>query len=216
MNTLETSIQEVARAITSTAAPLWIVAFGALSPFALTVIIIIQNFYFDKRNKEMQKTIYDNNVKLKLYESVLSIYNSYLEALYATVHLENVLKKEWVLPHNIFVCIVNMYEVRKKIYYVYNHSIILFSKKDKEIIDILKIIRDKFGELCDLTALYHDSGVYTGEIGPSLMQCIRHCTPEEATELQKKIKEFEELLSYENFDRYFEPYLSFEEFDKIK
>ena len=73
--------------------PNWISITGVFVPIALSVIVLIMQILQQKSNKQLQKRIYNHEVELKCFDSILQIYSSFSKSVDSLPQLPKNLKE---------------------------------------------------------------------------------------------------------------------------
>lgn len=184
-------------------------------PIVLSIVVIIQNYYINKRNEKLQikiaedndriqndlatrneklqKNIYNNEIKIKIYDIVLNAYTAFINAYSELPQNEsafNLLIDNGKQNADIIVKII---ETKDKVNLEYN-KLKLLLKDDTEIIDIITNLKGKYEYIVNEISF-----------GAAINKTI------DRKNVYKEINNYRELLKYENYDKYFEKYLSFKE-----
>jgi len=234
MEEIAQKLDELIKAINSNSVLDWI---AALVPIALTVIIIIQSILHHRDNKKMQEYISDRDVKAQMHSEFLKMYDDIACAqnmlCYANGKSEVVLSNFDFNSNSINapMWVNNLNSIATNVCQTSNRARLLIPKKDKEFCDVIVNIWERYRILTFKINSYFNSGKayaksqdawntinikYLIPQGNYLAfavnrdacdDYIKLCSTDETEEINKLIKEFAELLKYENFDRYFEDYL---------
>ena len=81
---METQVEvliRIAEALENGFVPLWFAVIGIGAPIVLTALSIWLNYKTGKQNEELQKNLHNRDVKNQTRQTIIYIYNSFLDAL---------------------------------------------------------------------------------------------------------------------------------------
>ena len=234
MEEIVQKLDELIKAVNSNSALDWI---AVLIPIALTIVIILQSVFHHRENKKMQQMVSDRDIKAQMHNDFLKIYDDIACAqniVCITDGKSELILSNFDFNSNLInapIWVGNLKNAAINVCQAANRARILIPEEDKEFCEVITNIWEKYKELTFKIASYFDSGKafdksqdawntinkrYTIPIGNysafainrnACDDYIKLCATTETEEINKLIKDFAELLEYENFDKYFEKYL---------
>lgn len=191
-------LQDIANKLTYV--PAWVTYVGIFVPIFVSIVVLISQIVQSRINKNLQKNIHRHQVDLKRFDSILEIYFVFSESVDAlSYNADNIMmtlsdqksKVEW---HNRLV------DVERKLYRKYDFALMLLGGE----IDLVKILKEKADKYCELVnSILIDT--------QNEMTCIE----EIANNIAQMSKEYIDLMSYDEFDKYFSDYLKINRFTEI-
>ena len=178
----------------SSLSPDWInIICGIFLPLVISIIVIIQNKNINKNNEKLQKDIYNHEVKNKKYDIILNSYVAYIDVLQAFPLSEeglNCLSKDDSVTTETIINILNSRE-----------RILLETKKLKFLLkNDVKLIKT----IEKLNSLYR-------EIANEISNGITRKNGINIKNVLEKIKQYQQLVESESYDKLFEKYLTIDE-----
>ena len=184
--------------------PSWVAILSAILPIIISIILLYQNHiiykrsekvqkYIAKNNEEMQKDIYNKEVKIKRYDIIVNCYITFADSL-SKIPISNMgLKDLFEKNEKNDKIIYDMVEERDKVI-LETGKIKLLLKNDTDFIKMILELEKNYTEIVN-------------ELSKSY---IRN-EDVDIDKILEKIHTYQELLNYNNYDKYFEKYLTFEE-----
>jgi len=208
---------------------------GIMIPIILTIVIIVQNIVFFKRNAELQKEITNREERNRYHNDIMRIYNVYYafcDCILGSGFSNNVrigncnMAMAWMN---------NLIYLKQDIGRTKELAKLFLKKSDPEVYDIvderlnlaIKII-DKYVDYISSGKLYGVSENAWNTICENLVMhkynyqwlyqnkikydnYLKLCESDDIKEIEALLRTYEEQHSYENFDKYFEKYFSLNE-----
>ena len=234
MEEIVQKLDELIKAVNSNSALDWI---AVLIPIALTIVIILQSVFHHRENKKMQQMVSDRDIKAQMHNDFLKIYDDIACAqniVCITDGKSELILSNFDFNSNSInapIWVGNLKNAAINVCQAANRARILIPEEDKKFCEVITNIWEKYKELTFKIASYFDSGKAHDKsqdawdtisikygipretyqaFAVNRNACddyIKLCATAETEEINKLIKEFTELLKYENFDRHFEKYL---------
>lgn len=178
----------------SSLSPDWInIICGILSPLVISIIVIFQNKKINKNNEKLQKDIYNHEVKNKKYDIILNSYVAYIDVLQVFPLSKeglNGLSKDDPVTTEIIINILNS---RERIL-LETKKLKLLLKNDVELIKTIEKLNSLYQEIANeiSNGIIRKYGINTKNV-------------------LEKIKQYQQLVESENYDKLFEKYLTIDE-----
>lgn len=189
---ISNAINDFANIYEKSQIPNWIIICSALVPIILSIIVLIQNYIFNKKNEELQKNIQNNEIKMKIYDIIFNCYKAFYDILPLLPSTEEGLNGMLGNKDNNKNALLDMIKGRDNLK-IAVAQITMLLKNDKKIIECCNTLFNLYVEIVEIFA----------------KNLIKNDKTDNA-ELYPKIQEYEQLIQYEKFDKYFEQYLSLE------
>lgn len=204
-------------------------------PIILTIILIVQNKIYNKRNEELQKEIHNRDIRLRKHDDILNIYSYFYE--FNDFLISNNLLFEIKAGNINYVMPLcnNLAQMRLAFCKKLNLAELLFKRNDNElylvikkcidlnieIIDkflsyirgnLLQVSTDAWNKIIILNPNIQIYNYYMLQSYPdNFNDFLKMCETENTKELEALLDKQKELNEYEKFDVYFEKYLGMEE-----
>ena len=178
----------------SSLSPDWInIICGIFLPLVISIIVIIQNKSINKNNEKLQKDIYNHEVKNKKYDIILNSYVAYIDVLQVFPLSKeglNGLSKDDPVTTEIIINILNS---RERIL-LETKKLKLLLKNDVELIKTIEKLNSLYQEIANeiSNGIIRKYGINTKNV-------------------LEKIKQYQQLVESENYDKLFEKYLTIDE-----
>ena len=178
----------------SSLSPDWInIICGIFLPLVISIIVIIQNKNINKNNEKLQKDIYNHEVKNKKYDIILNSYVAYIDVLQVFPLSKeglNGLSKDDPVTTEIIINILNS---RERIL-LETKKLKLLLKNDVELIKTIEKLNSLYQEIANeiSNGIIRKYGINTKNV-------------------LEKIKQYQQLVESENYDKLFEKYLTIDE-----
>ena len=238
---METQVVEVliriAEALENGFVPLWFAIIGIFAPIILTLLSIWLNRKTSRQNEELQKNLHNRDVKNQTRQTIIYIYNSFLDAL-NVVELENdKIMVIFVSPQFFQSWSRSVSNSCTSIIRAFSQANIILD--DSSMIDYLKKCKDAFADLNSSVTQYVNTPVplqmiqnafdsmkskypqrYSVGINDynflyqilyqnaaDLEDFKKMCESDYTKDIQRKVKVFIDLIVDEKFDNYFKKYV---------
>lgn len=194
MKEITNAIKQFTDIYKSSLSPDWVnIICGILLPLVISVIVIFQNKKINKNNEKLQKNIYNHEVRNKKYDIILNSYVAYIDVVQALP-----LSKEGLncLSNNNPIAteiITNIINARERIL-LETKKLKLLLKNDIELITTIE----------QLNTLYQ-------EIANDITFGVVKKTEINTKNVLEKIRQYQQLVESENYDKLFEKYLTIDE-----
>lgn len=173
--------------------PNWLtISCTIVLPLAFSAIVIIQNHVISRRNERLQKDIYNNEIKVKVYDIISNVYVTFINA-YQILPTKHSLDAILTNGRTYSSILITLIEGRDKLV-LESKKIQMLLKNDKNIVEKMKSIEQKYVDIVDEIS---QASLTNKQINVEYVL--------------KNIEDYKELLRYENYDKYFEEYLSLKE-----
>lgn len=227
----------IAEALENGFVPLWFAVIGIGAPIVLTALSIWLNYKTGKQNEELQKNLHNRDVKNQTRQTIIYIYNSFLDAL-NVVELENdKIMVIFVSPQFFQSWSRSVSNSCTSIIRAFSQANIILD--DSSMIDYLKKCKDAFADLNSSVTQYVNTPVplqmiqnafdsmkskypqrYLAGINDynflyqilyqnaaDLEDFKKMCESDYTKDIQRKVKAFIDLIADEKFDNYFKKYV---------
>lgn len=194
MKEITNAIKQFTDIYKSSLSPDWInIICGILLPLVISVIVIFQNKKINKNNERLQKNIYNHEVRNKKYDIILNSYVAYIDVVQSLP-----LSKEGLnyLSNNNPIAteiITNIINARERIL-LETKKLKLLLKNDIELITTIE----------QLNTLYQ-------EIANDITFGVVKKTKINTKNVLEKIRQYQQFVESENYDKLFEKYLTIDE-----
>ena len=194
MKEITNAIKQFTDIYKSSLSPDWVnIICGILLPLVISVIVIFQNKKINKNNEKLQKNIYNHEVRNKKYDIILNSYVAYIDVVQSLP-----LSKEGLncLSNNNPIAteiITNIINARERIL-LETKKLKLLLKNDIELITTIE----------QLNTLYQ-------EIANDITFGVVKKTEINTKNVLEKIRQYQQLVESENYDKLFEKYLTIDE-----
>ena len=175
--------------------PNWISITGVFVPIALSVIVLIMQILQQKSNKQLQKRIYNHEVELKCFDSILQIYSSFSKSVDSLPQLPKNLKERIANKKAWYESLI---EIDREMYRKYDFAVLLLGKED----DLTKKLYEKIKEYDDIIS--------------SVDNLSTDVTENDEKNLLNLIEQYMKSMNYDNFDQYFSKYINMKHFLETK
>lgn len=242
MEELIQKIDELIKEIHANSVPLWITIIGILVPIFISLLVLWQGCQQNKRNHELQKQVEENQAKLQreisskelkvqMHSDFLKIYDDYSFAQsiigqardnVSVVFFNNNITWQWIN---------DLEKANGAVCQAMNRARLLLPDTDKEFVDVLINIFQKYAELNAKVFNYINTGVAEARRQETWIKIsktynipnenymaliynptayndfIKLYSNKETEAINEMINELLPLFAYDNFDKYFEKYL---------
>lgn len=175
--------------------PNWISITGVFVPIALSVIVLIMQILQQKSNKQLQKRIYNHEVELKCFDSILQIYSSFSKSVDSLPQLPKNLKERIANKKAWYESLI---EIDREMYRKYDFAVLLLGKED----DLTKKLYEKIKEYDDIIS--------------SVDNLSTDVTENDEKNLLNLIEQYMKSMNYDNFDQCFSKYINMKHFLETK
>ena len=165
-------LRNLTEAINKNAVPLWISIVGIFVPIAISVAVVIISVFQNRKNKELQEKINEQNerlqrelshkeLKMQMHSDIMKIYDDFCLAHNAMLltggksHMafSNFTSENWPnLPFNYVTGINNAFSALIK---AVDRAMLIIPKQDDEFRTVLKNILDKYKDLNEQIDYYY-------------------------------------------------------------
>ena len=135
----------IAEALENGFVPLWFAVIGIGAPIVLTALSIWLNYKTGKQNEELQKNLHNRDVKNQTRQSIIYIYNSFLEALNVAESASNNVMAIFISHQSIQHWSMSVYNSCTSITHAFNQANIILD--DSDMIEYLRECKDTFVDL---------------------------------------------------------------------
>ena len=194
MKEITNAIKQLTDIYKSSLSPDWVnIICGILLPLVISIIVIFQNKKINKNNERLQENIYNHEVRNKKYDIILNSYVAYIDVVQSLP-----LSKEGLncLSNNnpiVTEIITNIINARERIL-LETKKLKLLLKNDIELITTIE----------QLNTLYQ-------EIANDITFDVVKKTKINTDNVFEKIRQYQQLVESENYDKLFEKYLTIDE-----
>lgn len=189
-------LQEIANRISYT--PTWITYIGVLVPIIVSIAVFIMQISQHKSNKklhkqistsqaELQKNIYNHQVELKCFDSILDIYKAFSSSVDA-LSVDSKYIKDTISDKDLkYDWHTNLIDIERQLYRKYDFASMLLGNTD--LTKILKNRADSYRNMVEIIL-------------------TKESTDEAVTDIIDMSQKYMDSMTYDNFDKYFTKYLS--------
>lgn len=227
----------IAEALENGFVPLWFAVIGIGAPIVLTALSIWLNYKIGKQNEELQKNLHNRDVKNQTRQTIIYIYNSFLDALNVAELANNNVMVIFISPQFIQSWSRLVSNSSTSIIRAFSQANIIFD--DSDMIDYLRKCRDTFVDLNSSVTQYVNTPFpfqmiqnafdsmkskypqrYAVGINDynfqyqilyqnvaDLEDFKKMCESDYTKDIQGKVKLFVDLIVNEKFDNYFKKYV---------
>lgn len=208
---------------------------GTVVPTLISIVMVLQSNQISKLENKLQKSVHNRDEVNCYRDEIMRIYNIYyefcdciLETGFARCVREGNVNMAWSWMNNLST-------LRKIVGRTDNLAKILFKKKDKGLYDVVHKRFDLAMRIIEMYMNYISSGKmlsvsenawdvicmnntvvkynYQRLTPKQYDDFMKLCASEDIQKIDEKLKEYEELHSYEQFDVHFERYISIHEME---
>lgn len=213
----------------------WLDIVAILVPIILSIIIIVQNKIYERKNVELQKRIHNREWSQQYHNEILLLYNTYYEFCDVIISsgFSNHVKGGYVDAASAWIN--NLGTLKMNIMRRKDLAKLLFEKKNPDLYDAICKCYENENSIIEKYLSYILTGrllevsenawntVIAGNMllkyNYALLQQNRNnyenfmklCQSDELMEIENLLKHDAELHSYDNFDKFFENYFSIDE-----
>ena len=135
----------IAEALENGFVPLWFAVIGIGAPIVLTALSIWLNYKTGKQNEELQKNLHNRDVKNQTRQTIIYIYNSFLDALNVAESANNNVMVIFISPQFIQSWSRLVFNSSTSIIRAFNQANIILD--DSDMIEYLRKCKDTFVDL---------------------------------------------------------------------
>lgn len=189
-------LQEIANKITYT--PAWITYIGVLVPIIVSIAVFIMQISQHKSNKnlqkqinagqtELQKNIYNHQVELKCFDSILDIYKAFSSSV-DTLSVDSKYIKDTISDEDFkYDWHTSLINTERQLYRKYDFASMLLG--DTDLTKVLKNRADAYRNMVE-------------------MILAKESTDKAVTDIIDISQKYMDSMTYDNFDKYFTKYLN--------
>ncbi len=189
--------------------PNWISITGVFVPILLSTIVLIMQILQQKSNKQLQiqqqksneqlqKRIYNHEVELKCFDSILSIYTSFSKSVDSLPQFKENLQKHIAKESSKETWYKSLVEIDREMYRKYDFAVLLLG----EGAELSQKLKQKMGEY--------------DEIIRRVKSLSTNAEEGEKNDLQDLIIQYMKSMNYEEFDQFFSKYINLNHFLESK
>ncbi len=244
------ALTRIAEAIENGIIPFWLSVVSIGAPIILTILSGILTYRLDKQNKELQKILEEQNKELQkdlhnrdvinqTRQTILNIYNSFLDALNVVEQSDSNIIDIFISQQFIQSWSEEISNSHKSITRSFKQANIILD--DTDMIDYLKRCEISFVELSDSVNSYVNTPIpsqiiqnawnnfqqrypYNNSLiannyyllhqnAVDLEEFKKMCKNSHTDNIQIKVNEFTNLMRDEKFDNYFKKYVQIQKMD---
>lgn len=135
----------IAEALENGFVPLWFAVIGIGAPIVLTALSIWLNYKTGKQNEELQKNLHNRDVKNQTRQTIIYIYNSFLDALNVAESANNNVMVIFISPQFIQSWSRLVFNSSTSIIRAFSQANIILD--DSDMIEYLRKCKDTFVDL---------------------------------------------------------------------
>ena len=245
MEEIVKKIDELINEIGANTVPLWLSIIGIFVPILISIIVLWQGCRQNKRNLELQqqitnseerlqKEISTKEIKVQMHGDFLKIYDDFCIAQNVIGKAKDNMSNIFANPNISLQWTNDLINANNGVCQAMNRARLLLPTDDKEFLDILRKVFEKYRELTDKVIDYIDTGAaefYRNQTWGKITQSYNICygdymalannplagqdfmklySNKEIQALNDMIKEILPFFEYDAFDKYFEKYLRIE------
>ena len=192
MNEIANVLREISDKMGYT--PTWISIIGIFVPILLSVLVLVMQILHQKSNKDLQKRIYNHEVDLKLFDSILDIYKVFSKSVDSLPQKEENIRDRLVDKNTKNNWVDYLIDVDRELYRKYDFAVLLLGRND------------------NLTKKLHEIIINYDNIIIMINKLKDNIKDEDINKLKEAIVQYMESMNYENFDGYFSKYINIKEF----
>lgn len=229
------ALVRIAEALENGFVPFWFSVVGIGAPVILTLLSIWLNYKTSKQNEELQINLHNRDVKNQTRQTIIYIYNSFLDALNVTESANNNIMVIFISPQFIQSWSGLVFNSCTPIVRAFSQANIILN--DSDMVNYLRRCKDSFVDLNNSVNQYTNTSIpyqmiqnawydikqkypqkYINPLGindynllyqnPADLEYFKKmCESDYTKKIQEKVKAFVDLIANEQFDNYFKQYV---------
>ena len=242
MEELIQKIDELINEISANSVPLWLSIIGVFVPILLSLLVLWQGCRQNKRNIELQQQITNSEeklqkelsakeIKVQMHGDFLKIYDDFCIAQSVMGKAKDNMPNFFANPNIAFQWTSDLINANNGVCQAINRARLLLPTCDKEFLEVLRNVFEKYRELTYKVTDYIDTGAaefYRNQTWSKITQTyniaygdyralannpiacqdfMKLYSNKEMDILNEMIREILPLFEYDSFDKYFEKYL---------